>query len=78
MTEHLPPELEDLPGSAEIVYRILRDDVDGEATLQEMYRHTARPERTVRYGVERLLHNTDLVEERTNLQDARQSVYTLV
>jgi len=61
-----------LPPSAKLVYKILLHE--GEGTQKELITRTMLPERTVRHALE-LLQKENLIQKRTNLSDARQSIY---
>jgi DNA-binding MarR family transcriptional regulator len=66
--------LADLPPSAALVYRSLRDD--GPATLEEVCERDYLAERTAKRALRRL-READLVEATTPLDDARRTVYRL-
>ena len=70
-----PPELDELPGSCEIVWNVL-EKADEPLTQKKICERTARPSSTVRHALARLRDETDLLDERPT-GDARQSVYTV-
>lgn len=73
-TAYLPDEVRDLPNSAKLVYVHLRSN--GPATRSEISNGLAMPESTLHYALESLL-NTEQIKRRVELNDARQTVYSL-
>jgi DNA-binding MarR family transcriptional regulator len=68
----MTPELADLPPSAKLVYRVLKDDAP--LTQQAICEYSQLPPRTARHALDRL-ESGDLIESRPNPTDARQSLY---
>lgn len=67
-------QLEDMPPSVKLVYKVL--EYEGECTLPDVREETLLPQRTARYALERL-EAEELVDKRPNPSDARQSLYTI-
>ncbi|WP_436348827.1 winged helix-turn-helix domain-containing protein [Natronorubrum sp. FCH18a] len=66
-------ELAELPPSAKLVYKIL--EYEGGQTQAQLAEQSRLPVRTVRYAL-RKLETIDAVDDRPNLEDARQSIYS--
>lgn len=69
-----PDSLRDLPPSAKLVYKVLEEE--GRLTQKQLADRTLLPSRTVRSALDRI-EDEDLLRERVNIRDARQSVYRL-
>jgi len=67
-------ELDDLPPSAKLVYKVL--EYDGPMTQKELVEESMLSARTVRYALDRLAER-DVVDEEIYFADARQSLYEL-
>lgn len=67
-------QIKELPPSAKLVYKVL--EYGGRLTQKEIIEETYLPPRTVRYALNRL-KDEDIIEERFNFKDARQSLYDL-
>jgi predicted transcriptional regulator len=67
-------ELEDLPPSAKLVYKVL--EYDGPLTQKEIVEESMLSARTVRYALERL-EEIEAVSEDVYFADARQSLYEI-
>ncbi|QLK26152.1 MarR family transcriptional regulator [Natrinema zhouii] len=72
MPEHVPKELEAMPPTAKLVYRIL--EYEGKLTQQELRRETLLAQRTV-YNALRDLKELDAIDSHPNSQDLRQTIY---
>lgn len=66
--------LRELPPSAKLVAKIL--ETDAPLSQGELADESLLPDRTVRYALNRL-EETDIVESRYSVQDARKQVYSL-
>jgi DNA-binding MarR family transcriptional regulator len=66
--------LRELPPSAKLVAKIL--ETDGPLSQGRLAEESLLPDRTVRYALNRL-EESDLVESRYSVQDARKQVYSL-
>jgi len=67
-------ELDDLPPSAKLVYKVL--EYSGPMTQKRLVEESMLSARTVRYALERL-EDIDCVTEDIYFADARQSLYQL-
>jgi predicted transcriptional regulator len=67
-------ELEDLPPSAKLVFKVL--EYDGPLTQKQIVQESMLSARTVRYALERL-QDIGIVDEDVYFADARQSLYEL-
>ncbi|MFD1644187.1 ArsR family transcriptional regulator [Haloarchaeobius litoreus] len=67
-------ELEELPPSAKLVYKVL--EYDGPLTQKQIVQESMLSARTVRYALERL-QEIDLVNQDVYFADARQSLYEI-
>lgn len=67
-------QIKELPPSAKLVYKVL--EYGGRLTQKEIIEETYLPSRTVRYALNRL-KDEDIIEERFNFKDARQTLYDL-
>lgn len=67
-------ELEELPPSAKLVYKVL--EYDGPLTQKQIVEESMLSARTVRYALERL-QDIDLVNQDVYFADARQSLYEI-
>jgi len=67
-------ELEDLPPSAKLVFKVL--EYDGPLTQKQIVQESMLSARTVRYALERL-QEIGRVDEDVYFADARQSLYEL-
>jgi len=67
-------ELEDLPPSAKLVFKVL--EYDGPLTQKQIVQESMLSARTVRYALERL-QEIGMVDEDVYFADARQSLYEL-
>ena len=76
MTSSLPPELESLPASCEVVYRIL-DAEDGGLTQQEIADRTVCSRTTIRRAAAKLVE-VGLADYDTASTDLRVKRYYLV
>lgn len=56
------------------MYKVL--SYEGPSTQQEIAAEARLPERTVRYAIQQL-DESDLIEERIHIQDARQRLYSV-
>jgi DNA-binding MarR family transcriptional regulator len=68
-------ELQQLPPSATLVYKIL-EQANGELTQQEIVNKSDTHPRTVRWALDRL-QEEDLIASRPRPGDARQDLYRL-
>jgi len=66
--------LRELPPSAKLVAKIL--EIDGAMAQGELAEESLLPDRTVRYALNRL-EESELIEARYSLTDARKQVYSL-
>ena len=66
--------LRELPPSAKLVAKIL--ETDAPLSQGELAEESLLPDRTVRYALNRL-EETDIVDSRYSVQDARKQVYSL-
>lgn len=66
--------LRELPPSAKLVAKVL--ETDAPLSQGQLADESLLPERTVRYALNRL-EETDLVEARYSVRDARKQVYSL-
>ena len=66
--------LRELPPSAKLVAKIL--ETESSLSQGQLAEESLLPDRTVRYALNRL-EETDLVESRYSIHDARRQVYTL-
>lgn len=67
-------ELDDLPPSAKLVFKVL--EYDGPMTQKALVEESMLSARTVRYALERLSER-GVIEEDIYFADARQSLYRL-
>jgi predicted transcriptional regulator len=67
-------EIEDLPPSAKLVFKVL--EYDGPLTQKQIVEESMLSARTVRYALERL-EEIGIVDEDVYFADARQSLYEL-
>ncbi|SNZ12211.1 Winged helix-turn-helix DNA-binding [Natronoarchaeum philippinense] len=67
-------EIEDLPPSAKLVFKVL--EYDGPLTQKQIVEESMLSARTVRYALERL-EDIGIVDEDVYFADARQSLYEL-
>ncbi|RQG89081.1 MarR family transcriptional regulator [Natrarchaeobius halalkaliphilus] len=67
-------EIEDLPPSAKLVFKVL--EYDGPLTQKQIVEESMLSARTVRYALERL-GEIGIVDEDIYFADARQSLYRL-
>ncbi|PSQ17684.1 ArsR family transcriptional regulator [Halobacteriales archaeon QS_8_69_26] len=67
-------EIEDLPPSAKLVFKVL--EYDGPLTQKQIVQESMLSARTVRYALERL-EEIDAVDEDVYFADARQSLYEI-
>lgn len=67
-------EIEHLPPSAKLVFKVLESD--GLLTQKDIISKTSLPGRTVRYALSRL-KGENMIQERFCFQDARQTLYGL-
>ncbi|WP_435361071.1 MarR family transcriptional regulator [Haloarchaeobius sp. DFWS5] len=67
-------ELEELPPSAKLVFKVL--EYDGPLTQKQIVEESMLSARTVRYALERL-QDIDLVNQDVYFADARQSLYEI-
>ncbi len=67
-------EIEDLPPSAKLVFKVL--EYDGPLTQKQIVEESMLSARTVRYALERL-EGIGIVDEDIYFADARQSLYRL-
>ena len=67
-------ELEELPPSAKLVYKVL--EYDGPLTQKQIVQESMLSARTVRYALERL-DEVGVIEEDVYFADARQNLYEL-
>jgi DNA-binding Lrp family transcriptional regulator len=67
-------ELDDLPPSAKLVFKVL--EYDGPMTQKALVEESMLSARTVRYALERLA-DRGVIEEDIYFADARQSLYRL-
>lgn len=74
MTETTTEELQDLPPSAKLVYKVLEHE--GSLTQKRIVDESMLSPRTVRYALERLA-DIDVVEEQIHFADARQKLYSI-
>jgi DNA-binding MarR family transcriptional regulator len=66
--------LRELPPSAKLVAKVL--ETDAPLSQGQLAEESLLPERTVRYALNRL-EDTNLVEARYSVRDARKQVYSL-
>ncbi|NKE37124.1 MarR family transcriptional regulator [Natronococcus sp. JC468] len=74
-TETSRRTLKDLSPSSKLIYKVLEHE--GELTQQEIIDETRLSPRTTRGGI-KPLQDHDLIDSRTYLPDARQSIYYIV
>ncbi len=74
MVETDGEELEDLPPSAKLVFKVL--EYDGPLTQKQIVQESMLSARTVRYALERL-GDIGIVDEDIYFADARQSLYRI-
>lgn len=74
MAENDGEELEDLPPSAKLVFKVL--EYDGPLTQKQIVQESMLSARTVRYALERL-ENIGIVSEDIYFADARQNLYRI-
>ena len=74
MTANDEEELEDLPPSAKLVFKVL--EYDGPLTQKQIVQESMLSARTVRYALERL-ENIGIVSEDIYFADARQNLYRI-
>ncbi|RQG92092.1 MarR family transcriptional regulator [Natrarchaeobius chitinivorans] len=74
MGENDGEEIEDLPPSAKLVFKVL--EYDGPLTQKQIVEESMLSARTVRYALERL-EEIGMVDEDIYFADARQSLYRL-
>jgi len=74
MAETDGEEIEDLPPSAKLVFKVL--EYDGPLTQKQIVEESMLSARTVRYALERL-EGIGIVDEDIYFADARQSLYRL-
>ncbi|AFO58050.1 MULTISPECIES: winged helix-turn-helix transcriptional regulator [Natrinema] len=74
MAETDGEEIEDLPPSAKLVFKVL--EYDGPLTQKQIVEESMLSARTVRYALERL-EEIGIVDEDIYFADARQSLYRL-
>ena len=67
-------DIEDLPPSAKLVFKVL--EYDGPLTQKQIVEESMLSARTVRYALERL-EEIGIVDEDVYFADARQSLYEL-
>ncbi|MCU4926233.1 ArsR family transcriptional regulator [Halobacteria archaeon AArc-dxtr1] len=67
-------EIEDLPPSAKLVFKVL--EYDGPLTQKQIVQESMLSARTVRYALERL-EGIGIVDEDIYFADARQSLYRI-
>ena len=67
-------EIEDLPPSAKLVFKVL--EYDGPLTQKQIVEESMLSARTVRYALERL-EDINAVDEDVYFADARQSLYEI-
>ncbi|WP_267643114.1 MarR family transcriptional regulator [Haloarchaeobius amylolyticus] len=67
-------DLEELPPSAKLVFKVL--EYDGPLTQKQIVEESMLSARTVRYALERL-QDIDLVNQDVYFADARQSLYEI-
>jgi predicted transcriptional regulator len=67
-------DLEDLPPSAKLVFKVL--EYDGPLTQKQIVQESMLSARTVRYALERL-ENIGIVSEDIYFADARQNLYEI-
>jgi DNA-binding MarR family transcriptional regulator len=67
-------DLDELPPSAKLVFKVL--EYDGPLTQKQIVEESMLSARTVRYALERL-QDIDLVSQDVYFADARQSLYEL-
>lgn len=72
--EEYKDRLQELPPSAKLVAKIL--EMDDSLSKSDLVEETLLPERTVRYALNRL-EESELVDSRYSLADARKQVYSL-
>jgi len=76
VTETQPADLQDLPPSAKLVYKVL-EYADGPMTQAELVEETRLPARTVRYGLDKLEAGGVTVHHQPNIDDPRRTEYWL-
>ena len=74
MTETDDGQLDDLPPSAKLVFKVL--EYNGELTQKGIVEESMLSARTVRYALERL-EEIGVVDEDVYFADARQNIYEL-
>ncbi|WP_247002944.1 winged helix-turn-helix transcriptional regulator [Halosolutus gelatinilyticus] len=74
MVETDGEEIEDLPPSAKLVFKVL--EYDGPLTQKQIVEESMLSARTVRYALERL-EEIGIVDEDIYFADARQSLYRI-
>lgn len=74
MADGAGEQLEDLPPSAKLVYKVL--EYEGPMTQKKLVEQSLLSARTVRYALTRL-EETNVVEEQFHFADARQKLYEL-
>ncbi|ERH01413.1 MAG: hypothetical protein J07HN6_00965 [Halonotius sp. J07HN6] len=74
MTETDDEQLDDLPPSAKLVFKVL--EYNGELTQKGIVEESMLSARTVRYALERL-EEIGVVDEDVYFADARQNIYEL-
>ena len=72
MPEQVPQELEGMPPTAKLVYKIL--EYEGKLTQQKLREETLLAQRTV-YNALRDLEEIDAIGSHPNSEDLRQTVY---
>lgn len=72
--EEFREKLRELPPSAKLVAKVL--ETDSPLSQGQLAEESLLPDRTVRYALNRL-EESDLVESRYSVQDARKQVYSL-
>lgn len=70
----VPPAITEMPPATRLVAFSL--GVNGEQTQREIIATTGLAQRTVRNALDRM-DDRDIIEERINMHDARQTVYAL-
>lgn len=74
MTESDEEDIEDLPPSAKLVYKVL--EYNGPLTQKGIVQESMLSARTVRYALERL-DEIGVIEEDVYFADARQNLYEI-
>ena len=75
MADSVEDDIEDLPPSAKLVYKVL--EYNGSLTQKEIVSESMLSARTVRYALERL-EEVNAVSENVYFADARQNLYALM